>query len=100
MDERYDRPLTVRKDREFAHTKTQFTQALEHRDVISVTGIAQESARLLKLSAAGISALTHCSGAIAQLGERIVRNDEVVGSIPTSSTIISLQFKAAACNCP
>jgi hypothetical protein len=27
-------------------------------------------------------------GAIAQLGERIVRNDEVVGSIPTSSTII------------
>src|SRR5580693_1607468 len=29
------------------------------------------------------------SGAIAQLGERIVRNDEVVGSIPTSSTIFS-----------
>jgi hypothetical protein len=27
-----------------------------------------------------------CDGAIAQLGERIVRNDEVVGSIPTSST--------------
>jgi hypothetical protein len=27
-------------------------------------------------------------GAIAQLGERIVRNDEVVGSIPTSSTMI------------
>ena len=27
-------------------------------------------------------------GAIAQLGERIVRNDEVVGSIPTSSTIV------------
>lgn len=26
------------------------------------------------------------AGAIAQLGERIVRNDEVVGSIPTSST--------------
>ena len=25
-------------------------------------------------------------GAIAQMGERIVRNDEVVGSIPTSST--------------
>src|SRR5436190_8417663 len=25
-------------------------------------------------------------GAVAQLGERIVRNDEVVGSIPTSST--------------
>ena len=29
---------------------------------------------------------THHCGAIAQLGERIVRNDEVVGSIPTSST--------------
>ncbi len=29
-------------------------------------------------------------GAIAQLGERIVRNDEVVGSIPTSSTQISI----------
>ncbi len=28
----------------------------------------------------------HPYGAIAQLGERIVRNDEVVGSIPTSST--------------
>ena len=30
------------------------------------------------------------TGAIAQLGERIVRNDEVVGSIPTSSTIFSI----------
>src|SRR6266567_4844255 len=29
-------------------------------------------------------------GAIAQLGERIVRNDEVVGSIPTSSTMFSI----------
>ena len=28
-------------------------------------------------------------GAIAQLGERVVRNDEAVGSIPTSSTIFS-----------
>ena len=28
-------------------------------------------------------------GAIAQLGERIVRNDEVVGSSPTSSTMFS-----------
>lgn len=26
------------------------------------------------------------SGAVAQLGERIVRNDEVAGSIPASST--------------
>lgn len=32
----------------------------------------------------------HKSGAIAQLGERIVRNDEVVGSSPTSSTIFSI----------
>jgi hypothetical protein len=29
-------------------------------------------------------------GAVAQLGERVVRNDEVVGSIPISSTIIKL----------
>lgn len=29
-------------------------------------------------------------GAIAQLGERIVRNDEVVGSSPTSSTMFSI----------
>lgn len=28
-----------------------------------------------------------CFGPIAQLGERIVRNDEVVGSIPIWSTI-------------
>ena len=34
-------------------------------------------------------------GAIAQLGERIVRNDEVVGSIPTSSTILSRLFSTA-----
>ena len=27
------------------------------------------------------------AGAVAQLGERIVRNDEVAGSIPVSSTI-------------
>jgi hypothetical protein len=45
-------------------------------------GIGGELARLLKY----VSDSTQ-SGAIAQLGERIVRNDEVVGSIPTSSTI-------------
>ncbi len=28
-----------------------------------------------------------CCGAVAQLGERIVRNDEATGSIPVSSTI-------------
>jgi hypothetical protein len=31
-------------------------------------------------------------GAIAQLGERIVRNDEVVGSIPTSSTNFAFRW--------
>jgi hypothetical protein len=31
-------------------------------------------------------------GALAQLGERIVRNDEVVGSIPTSSTNLLKHF--------
>ena len=35
------------------------------------------------------------SGAIAQLGERIVRNDEVVGSIPTSSTKFSINSTLA-----
>ena len=35
-------------------------------------------------------------GAIAQLGERIVRNDEVVGSIPTSSTILKLPISGSA----
>ena len=44
---------------------------------------------LLKL-AAYLRQLT-CSVAIAQLGERIVRNDEVVGSIPTSSTNLILK---------
>src|ERR1700720_1542735 len=34
-------------------------------------------------------------GAIAQLGECIVRNDEVVGSIPTSSTIFSITYRPA-----
>jgi hypothetical protein len=33
-------------------------------------------------------------GAIAQLGERIVRNDEVVGSIPTSSTNLLKDLRA------
>jgi hypothetical protein len=45
-----------------------------------------------------VAALTSCvpnsRGAIAQLGERIVRNDEVVGSIPTSSTNNSLEINA------
>jgi hypothetical protein len=40
-------------------------------------------------------------GAIAQMGERVVRNDEAVGSIPTSSTIYNSfkinSFKNSAC---
>jgi hypothetical protein len=31
-------------------------------------------------------------GAVAQLGERVVRNDEVSGSIPLSSTIRVVQY--------
>ena len=34
-----------------------------------------------------ISARTRLDGAVAQLGERLVRNEEVRGSIPLSSTI-------------
>jgi hypothetical protein len=34
-------------------------------------------------------------GAIAQLGERVVRNDEAVGSIPTSSTKLHLRYSSA-----
>ena len=33
------------------------------------------------------SRIQHRDGVVAQLGERVVRNDEVVGSIPISSTI-------------
>ena len=40
-----------------------------------------------------VSKFSNLHGAIAQLGERIVRNDEVVGSIPTSSTIFSSTCK-------
>src|ERR1700694_2165948 len=43
------------------------------------------------------------NGAIAQLGERIVRNDEVVGSIPTSSTMsnpfVSVTYSLPAFHC-
>ena len=31
-------------------------------------------------------------GAVAQLGERVVRNDEAIGSIPISSTIFSSTY--------
>ena len=37
-------------------------------------------------------------GAIAQLGERVVRNDEAVGSIPTSSTIQKLVLSRVPAN--
>ena len=32
-------------------------------------------------------------GAVAQLGERLVRNEEVSGSIPLSSTKVSVTYK-------
>ena len=32
------------------------------------------------------SARSHWNGAVAQMGERVVRNDEVRGSIPLGST--------------
>jgi hypothetical protein len=38
------------------------------------------------------------SGAVAQLGERVVRNDEATGSIPVSSTNIAWRFLVAARN--
>ena len=44
--------------------------------------------------AIAVKLLIHQRGAIAQLGERIVRNDEVVGSIPTSSTIFPITYRA------
>ncbi len=47
-----------------------------------LTGIGEIERWLLKLK----NQISPPSGAIAQLGEHIVRNDEVVGSIPTSST--------------
>ena len=46
-----------------------------------------------------IRSIHHPSGAIAQLGERIVRNDEVVGSIPTSSTNKPLKIKYLRTGC-
>jgi hypothetical protein len=36
------------------------------------------------------SGKVHGEGAVAQLGERVVRNDEVAGSIPVGSTITSI----------
>src|SRR5438445_392907 len=36
-----------------------------------------------------------CGGAIAQLGERVVRNDEVGGSIPPGSTTLRLRLRVA-----
>jgi hypothetical protein len=38
-------------------------------------------------------------GAVAQLGERVVRNDEVSGSIPLSSTIPASPYAIAAFGC-
>jgi hypothetical protein len=38
-------------------------------------------------------------GAVAQLGERVVRNDEVRGSIPLGSTIFIAEFSLTAIRC-
>lgn len=38
------------------------------------------------LTSCGGYATSRADGAVAQLGERVVRNDEVVGSIPIGST--------------
>ena len=38
-------------------------------------------------------------GAVAQLGERVVRNDEVRGSIPLGSTIFVAEFCLTAIRC-
>ncbi len=39
-------------------------------------------------------------GAVAQLGERVVRNDEVSGSIPLSSTIAGFENSAVRLYAP
>jgi hypothetical protein len=58
---------------------------------VSLNSVWSERLKIGKIQTANPSAC----GAIAQLGERIVRNDEVVGSIPTSSTMFSI-----TCNHP
>ena len=40
------------------------------------------------------------NGAVAQLGERLVRNEEVSGSIPLSSTIPQALITPDRCRCP
>ena len=55
------------------------------RDILCIMRIAREC-----VVAVCTFRVPNPCGAIAQLGERIVRNDEVVGSIPTSSTIFSI----------
>jgi hypothetical protein len=52
---------------------------------------------LLRDAAKMIWKFSNLHGAIAQLGERIVRNDEVVGSIPTSSTILLNHLAPSRC---
>ena len=63
-----------------------FAQTALNRELLWI-GLRPES--LLKSLYRSIG--LHQSGAIAQLGERVVRNDEAVGSIPTSSTKFSTQ---------
>jgi hypothetical protein len=60
-------------------------QGQDARDVNSSDGKGSRRRRIRR-TAVKIKSNPPLFGAIAQLGERIVRNDEVVGSIPTSST--------------
>src|SRR5512146_1823185 len=59
------------------------TEPLSHR-----LGAPLQSAKITLIQRCTFAGPCSSRGAIAQLGERIVRNDEVVGSIPTSSTIL------------
>src|SRR5271165_5665397 len=67
-------------------------QHFRWRSLACIMSSPGNHARGLEIHAADASASLISRGAIAQLGERIVRNDEVVGSIPTSSTNNSLEI--------
>jgi hypothetical protein len=62
------------------------------RTALQMTSIGEIERRLVKSKKTNLP----WYGAIAQLGERIVRNDEVVGSIPTSSTNLLKDFATLA----
>ena len=63
------------------------TQCVERFNRPSGIHLQNHACRRIRRTAVKIKKQIHPPfGAIAQLGERIVRNDEVVGSSPTSST--------------